>query len=145
MANKLCLNVAKTEFMLIGTRQTLRLLGSKQVKIQIEGENISQDEKAKSLCVLIDDNLTQKNHVDEISKKISSGTGALKRLQPFASSNTAKNIYNYLIQPHFGYCCTVWDGINNQLTRKLHQLQNRVARVVTKSSYEISSSPLLNT
>ena len=54
MANKLSLNVAKTEF----TRQTLRLLGSKQVKIQIEGENISQDEKAKSLCVLIDDNLT---------------------------------------------------------------------------------------
>ena len=58
MANKLSLNVAKTEFMLIGTRQTLRLLGSKQVKIQIKGENISQDEKAKSLCVLIDDNLT---------------------------------------------------------------------------------------
>ena len=143
MANKLSLNVAKTEFMLIGTRQTLRLLRSKQVKIQIEGENISQDEKAKSLCVLIDDNLTQKNHVDEISKKISSSTGALKRLQPFASSNTAKKIYNSLIQPHFG-CCTVWDGINNQLTRKLHQLQNRVARVVTKSSYEISSSPLLN-
>ena len=49
MANKLSLNVAKTEFMLIGTRQTLRLLGSKQVKIQIEGENISQDKKAKSL------------------------------------------------------------------------------------------------
>ena len=58
MANKLSLNVAKTEFMLIGTPQTLRLLGSKQVKIQIKGENISQDEKAKSLCVLIDDNLT---------------------------------------------------------------------------------------
>ena len=58
MANKLSLNVAKTEFMLIGTSQTLRLLGSKQVKIQIEGENISQDEKAKSLCVLIDDKLT---------------------------------------------------------------------------------------
>ena len=58
MANKLSLNVAKTEFMLIGTSQTLRLLGSKQVKIQIEGENITQDEKAKSLCVLIDDKLT---------------------------------------------------------------------------------------
>ena len=36
----------------------ITVLGSKQVKIQIEGENISQDEKAKSLCVLIDDNLT---------------------------------------------------------------------------------------
>ena len=48
-----------------------------------------------------------------------------------------------VIQPHFYYCCTVWDGINNQLTEKLQQLQNRAARVLIKSSYEVSSSPLL--
>ena len=38
-----------------------------QIQIQIEGENINQVEKAKSLDVLIDDNLTWKNLVDEIS------------------------------------------------------------------------------
>ena len=38
-----------------------------QIQIQIEGENINQVEKAKSLDVLIDDNLTWKNSVDEIS------------------------------------------------------------------------------
>ena len=38
-----------------------------QIQIQIEGENINQVEKAKSLDVLIDDNLTWKNGVDEIS------------------------------------------------------------------------------
>ena len=38
-----------------------------QIQIQIEGENINQVEKAKSLDVLIDDNLTWKNRVDEIS------------------------------------------------------------------------------
>ena len=76
-------------------------------------------------------------------KKISSGIGPLKRLKPFASLDTAKKIYHSLIQPHFYYCCTVWDGINNQLTEKLQKLQNRAARVITKSSYEVSSSPLL--
>ena len=91
-----------------------------QIQIQIEEENINQVEKAKSLGVLIDDNLNWKNHVDEISKKISSGIVALKRRRPFVSLDTAKEIYNSLI-PHFDYCYTVWDGINNQLTRKFQK------------------------
>ena len=144
--NKLSLNIAKTEFMLIGSRQRLLLQCNQQIQIQIqiEGKNISQVEKAKSLVVFIDDKLTWKNHVDEISKRISSGIGALKRLRPFVSLDTAKKIYDSLVQPHFDYCCTVWDGINNKLTEKLQKLQNRTARVITKSSYEVSSSPLLD-
>ena len=82
--------------------------------------------------------------MDKISKRIFSGIGALKRLRPFVSLGTAKKIYDSLIQPHFDYCCTVWDGINNQLTEKLQKLQNRAARVITKSSYEVSSSSLLD-
>ena len=85
-----------------------------------------QAEKAKSLGVFIDDRLNCKYHVDKISKRISSGTGALKR--PFVSSETAKMIFDYLIQPHFDYCCTVCDGINNQFTEKLQKLHNRAAR-----------------
>ena len=83
--------------------------------------------------------------MDEISKRISSGIGALKRIGPFVSSDTAKKIYDSLIHPHFDYCCTVWDGINNQLTEKLQKLQNRAARVMAKSSYVVSSSHLLDT
>ena len=124
MANKVSLNIAKPEFMLIGSRQRLRLQSIQQIQIQIEGKNISQVEKAKSLGVFIDDKLTWKNHVDEISKRISSGIGALKGLRPFVLLDTAKKIYDSLIQPHFDYCCTVWDGINNQFTEKLQKLQS---------------------
>ena len=66
--------------------------------------------------------------MDENSKRISSGIGALKRLRPFVSSDTAKKIYDSLTQPHFDYCCTVWDGI--QLTEKLQKLQNRPDRAM---------------
>ena len=82
--------------------------------------------------------------MDEIYKRISPGIGALRRLRPFVSLDAAKKIYDSLIQPHFDYCCTVWDGINNQLTEKLQKLQNSATRVITKSSYEVSSSPLLD-
>ena len=38
MANKLSLNIAKTEFMLIGSCQRLRLQSNQQIQIQIEGK-----------------------------------------------------------------------------------------------------------
>ena len=77
-------------------------------------------------------------------RKRSSGIGALKRLRPFVPSDVAKTIYNSLIQPHFDYCCQVWDVINNQLTGKLQELQNRDARVLTKSNCEVSFTSLLD-
>ena len=46
MANMLSRNIAKTELMLISTRQRFRLRSSKQIQIQIIEENISQVEKA---------------------------------------------------------------------------------------------------
>ena len=68
LANKLSLNIAKTEFMSIGSGQRLRLQNNQQIQIQIEEKNISQVEKAKSLGVFVDDKFTWKNHVDNISK-----------------------------------------------------------------------------
>ena len=55
-------------------------------------------------------------HVNEIAKTISSGIGALKRLRPFISEDKAIHplLYRALIEPHFDYCCPVWDGLSNE-------------------------------
>ena len=63
---------------------------------------------------------------------------------PFVSMHTAVAIYKGLIEPHFDYCSAVWDGLSQQLSDKLQKLQNRAARVITKSSYDASSRQLLN-
>ena len=75
----------------------------------------------------------------EISKKLSSGIGALKRVRPFVSMHTAIKMYKGLIEPHFDYCGAVWDGLTQQRSEKLQKLQNSATRVVTKSSYDTSS------
>ena len=48
-----------------------------------------------------------------------------------------------LIQPHFDYCCSVWDELGDTLATKLQKLQNRAARVVTRSSYDADAGALL--
>ena len=77
-ANKLSLNVAKTEFMVISSRQKLRSLNDCTMKIHIDGVPINQNNQSKSLGLIIDENLSWKDHIHEISKKVSSGIGALK-------------------------------------------------------------------
>ena len=73
------------------------------------------------------------------SKTISSG--ALKRIRPFISESSALQGYQALISlPHFDYCSSVWDELNVTLSDKLQKLQNRAAWVITRSSYDTSTS-----
>ena len=143
--NKLSLNVAKTEFMIVGSRQNLDAVADNHcINLNIEGKIIKRVYHAKSLGLYIDKNLSWSKHIEEISKKISSGIGALKRIRPFISQNIAVQIYKALIEPHFEYCSPVWHGINNKLSDKSQKLQNRTARAITQSNFDTSSSYLRN-
>jgi hypothetical protein len=64
-------------------------------------------------------------------------------MRDFISRETAIKVYQVLVEPDFSYCAPIWDGLGNKLSEKLQKLQNRAARVITRSSYDISSSSLL--
>ena len=88
IANKLTLNKSKTEFMLIGSRQRLRSFVYQSPSLKIGGAQISQMPSTKSLGIYIDENLTSNVHIENLSKKIASGIGALKRIRPIVPHRT---------------------------------------------------------
>lgn len=112
VGNKLTLNKSKTEFMLIGSRQRLRSFVHSP-SLKIDGAQISQVPSTKSLVIKIDENLTWNVHIENFSKKITSGIGALKYIRPFdmrpfVPHRTLRFIYNSLVKLHFNYCNVVW-------------------------------------
>ena len=142
-ANKLTLNTTKTEFMLIGSRQRLSTLTNFS-RPEINGAPIDQVANAKSLGVIIDDNLSWSSHIDKLTKKIASGIGAIKRVRHLVPQATLQNIFSALVQPHLDYCNVVWGNCGVTLQQKLQKLQNsRAARVLTYSSYEASADNLI--
>ena len=141
--NKLSLNVAKTEFMVIGSRQRLATFDGHEINVFVGNDQIERVNSSKSLGLKIDENLTWKRHIDEISKKVSAAISALKRIRSYISQDTAARVYQGLIEPYFSYCAPVWDGIGSKLSDKFQKLQNRAARVITRSSYDTSSSSVL--
>ena len=145
IANRLSLNITKTEFMIIGSRQRMNATQN-DIAIRIRDREINRADVVKSLGMHIDRHLSWSEHIHNISKKTSSAIGALKRARSFISCKTAVQVYTALIQPHFDYCCSVWDELGDTLFvifTKLQKLQNRAARVITRSSYDADADALL--
>ncbi|CAB4035040.1 Hypothetical predicted protein, partial [Paramuricea clavata] len=68
LSNKLTLNIEKTEYMIIGTRQRLAKI-QKNTSVSCGGKLLKQVYSKKTLGVLIDDNLCWNEQIDNISKK----------------------------------------------------------------------------
>ena len=76
IANKLTLNMTRTELMLIGSRQKLNTLTASPV-LSINGTLVNQVSLSKFLGVLIDANLNWGSHIEKLAKKIPSGIAAI--------------------------------------------------------------------
>ena len=55
------------------------------------------------------------------------------------------SLYKSLVEPYFRYGNTVWGLCNDNLIDKLQLLQNRVARIITDTSYDSADHQLLLT
>ena len=125
IANKKSLNVAKTEFMLIGSPQMIRNASNAQPNILIENKQIQQVNKAKTLGIIIDQHLSWKPNTENICKKITSGISALRRVKPFiAERDTLNSIYNAIVRPYFDYCSEVWDVFGEIQSKRLQSCSN---------------------
>ena len=114
-ANKLTLNMTKTEFTLIASRQKLSQF-TETPSLTINENAIEQVTSAKSLGVYVDQNINWECHIENISKKIACAIGAIKRIRHLTPFNVLIKVYNSLIQPHFDYCNVVWGNCNKGLS-----------------------------
>ena len=142
-ANKLSLNVAKTEFLLIGSRYNLKNI-DKQPSINIDNKSVKQVTEIKVLGVKIDQYLVWDKHVDHIAKKITSGIGAIIRIKQFVDKNTLNSAFNALVQPHFNCCSEVWDSLGLCQSKRLQKLQNRAARSIMNMPNDVYHLETLN-
>ena len=143
--NKLSLNVAKTNSMLITTKQKRNILKDTNLDLDL---NLRESElevvqKTKYLGVQIDCSLDWKEQIKAVSAKVSRAVGFLKHAKNFLPRETLKTLYTGIVEPHFRYCCSVWGCCGSTEINQLQKLQNRAARIVTNSSFDTPSRPLI--
>ena len=142
-SNRTSLNTLKTKCLFTGTRQRISLLPS-EPHICLDGHSIERVNSYKCLGVQVDETLSWEAHISEVVSKVAKVLAALRRLRPICPQSTLVTIYKSLILLHLDYCSAVWGCIGNGLSQKLEKLQNRAARIITGSSWDARSAPILN-
>ena len=143
IANRLTLNVAKTEFMLIGSKQMIKSISDLQLNVIIENKPVKRVIECKTLGVTLDQHLSWKSNTENICNKITSGISALRRLKEFIDRKTLVSVYNAIVRPYFDYCCEVWDVFGETQSKRLQKLQNRAARIIMNMSNDVHHSVVL--
>ena len=142
--NKLSLNINKTEYIVLGTKNRLKLARNTNLNINIDGTPLKRVTTCKHLGVIVDETLSWTDHIKYIQKKCSSGLYMLKSIRNIVGKDTLKLVYNALILSHLSYCDVIWGNCGKCLQNDLPKLQNRAARIINDTPWDSSGSYNLN-
>ena len=122
LANKLCLNVTKTQLMVLSRKRRESELIN--VCVTAGEHELERAKCVKSLGVFLDDGLKWREHVKELSRKCWAGLSRLKRFRKVLPTTLKKRLYSSLVLPHLDYCCLVWQECSKELVNRLEKIQN---------------------
>ena len=140
-SNKMSLNIEKTHFMVFKPK---RRMIYESCNITINGCKIDEVKYTKFLGVMIDSELSWKNHIDYISSKISKNIGLLSKARSMFSTETLTSLYYSFVYPYITYCIHVWGSTFQTHLNKMVVLQKRIIRIIAGVNRRTSSKPIFD-
>ena len=137
--NRLCLNVEKTNFMLIHRRNQ-----KLDVKLELNGTQLAEKDHVRYLGVTIDNKLNWKLHINNCTAKLNRCLWAITKLRPFTNISTLKLVYFALAYPYIQYCISSWGGACKTSLQPLLIKQKLIVKTMLKENYMSPSSPLFH-
>ena len=125
-ANKLSLNIDKTNFMLFTKKGFSRVMD----ELQIEGKRIMEVHETKFLWVLIDNKLSWKPHIRYICTKVAKGIGVILKARKVFNHETISTLHYTFVYPYLNYCIHVCGRAYDTHLNDLRVLQNKIIRII---------------
>ena len=114
---------------------------------QIHNFTLKSVDSAKYLGVNLDNKLTFKKHVNDISKRANNTRQFLQRVLLRCNRDTKELAYKTYVRPGVECCATVWDPYGHQKKgqrESIEAVQQKAARFVTSNWREPSTDPLIS-
>ena len=139
-SNLLTLNCNKTHFLQFLTKNK-----KKEIQIQIMSSNslISNLKNTHFLCLTIDSALSWKDHMAELSTKLSKACYAIRTIKPFMTFNVLRTVYFSYFHSLLSYGIIFWG--NSHLTANIFKIQKRIIRITTNKGKRYSCRQLFKT
>ena len=137
-ANKLSLNIKKTQFMVFNLGRTNC---DSSNKILINGVNIERVNNAKFLGVILDSKLSWLQHIKYLKVKVSKGIGILSKARKCLSLSTLLTMY-YSLFIHISHTVLNAGAVFVINIWKLSTNYKKAVRILTSSPFRAPSGPL---
>ncbi len=125
-ANKLSLNVNKTNFMIFSPKSANKY--PNLTKINLGNQIIERVNCAKFLGIHIDDELQWDKHIQFLSCKLSSGAYAINAVKRILSRYNLKQLYYSLFHSHLSYGILLWGSAYKYRLHKIEVSQKKAIR-----------------
>ena len=112
-------------------------------RLQINNIAIKHTSNIKFLGVILDENLSWREHINVIQSKISKNIGIIRKAKPFLNIGSLKKSYFSFIHSYLNYCNIAWASTNPSKTKKLFSKQKQVCRLIFNENRYAPSHPLL--
>ena len=139
-ANKISLNVEKTELVIFKSR---RKVLSDKIKFKLTGKRLYLSNSVKYLGVRIDKFLHWHDQVNNIAVKLNRANALLLKIRNYVNMKTLRNIYYAIFESHLTYSCIVWARNINTVNR-LIILQKKPLHIMNFKDQVFHSSPLFS-
>lgn len=96
----------------------------------INGKKIKRVTSTRFLGVIIDENLSWEEQVEELYKKLLISLVTIKRIYKYLPKKQLKTIYHTLFLSNLSYCISAWGGIPTQKLDKIFNVQKRCIRLL---------------
>ena len=103
-ANRLSLNIKKSNVMLVGSRQKLQ---NHDLSVTIDGRQLSRVSSIRYLELYIDEHLSWQRHTEYVLRRVLSRVHCLYHLCPLPNVLLGR-LYRTFVLPLLDYCDTVW-------------------------------------
>ena len=134
--NKLCINVGKTELLIISNRT------KEDLSIHLDNNELTCVKTCKFLGIHLDDKLSFENHVKFVISKISRHTGILYRIRDKLPMKARLDYYYGLIYPYLSYNVVVWGSTYGTWLNPLIVQHKRLIRILCNASPYDHTTPL---
>ena len=139
--NMLSLNIKKSNYVLFKSKKS-RIPNTFDPTLTIDNVQLCRVSKVKFLGVIIDENLTWKEHVEHVKNKVAKTVGIIHRLKGSLPAHSLKLLYTTLLLPYLNYCTVVWAGGYQNMLKPIYILQKRAIRVISGAHYLAESCHL---
>jgi hypothetical protein len=112
------------------------------LELYIFNHKLRREYFIKYLGILIDSNLTWRNQVNNIVKKVKRNVGILSKLRYYVDLHILIKLYYALIYPILIYGIISWGNTYNTTLQPLFILQKKAIRIMIFSNFDEHSSPL---